>query len=81
MESNELDNKIQQMVDIITKLNHVIFIDPSNHTRPPSEYLEIYNTLTDQLHNLQVRKENIDVHKLDDSAEIGHDTPKIQKVT
>lgn len=60
IESNELKNDIKQLQDLIDKLNFEIFKNPRNYTRPPSEYLEIYNTFTEQLHNLQVRKQTID---------------------
>ena len=60
MESQELKNKIKQLQDLIDKLNCEIFKYPQNCTRPPSEYLEIYNSFTENLHNLQVRKQMID---------------------
>lgn len=60
LQSNELKNDIKQLQELIDKLNFEIFKNPRNCTRPPSEYLEIYNTFTEQLHNLQILKQTID---------------------
>lgn len=59
-EATELDNNIKQIQDLIEKLNSEIFKNPRNCTRPPSEYLEIYNTFTERLHNLQIRKQKLE---------------------
>ena len=48
------------MQELIEKLNFEIFRNPQNYTRPPSEYLEIFNTLTEQLHHLQIKKQILD---------------------
>ncbi len=57
IELTKLDNEIKTYQDLIDKLNHDIFNDPRNYTRPPSEYLEIFHTFTEHLHNLQVLKQ------------------------
>ena len=48
------------MQDLIDKLNSEIFKNPQNYKRPPSEYLEIYNSFTEKLHELQVKKQQLD---------------------
>lgn len=48
------------MQELINKLNYEIFKNPQNYTRPPSEYLEVYNTFTATLHSLQKKKETLD---------------------
>jgi len=65
IESTKLDNEIKTYQDLIDKLNHDIFNDPRNYTRPPSEYLEIFHTFTEHLHNLQVLKQT---HQLSDDT-------------
>jgi hypothetical protein len=36
-----------------------IFKNPLNYTRPPSEYLEIFNEFTEKLHHLQIKRQLI----------------------
>lgn len=59
-EIKKTELEISETQDLIDKLNDEIFKNPHNHTRPPSEYLEIYNQYTGKLHWLQVRKENLE---------------------
>lgn len=59
-DNDQLTNDIRQMQDLIEKLNSEIFKNPRNCTRPPSEYLEVYNDITEKLHHLQLRKQTID---------------------
>ena len=54
-----IENEIKRMQDLIDKLNSEIFKNPQNYTRPPSEYLEIYNTFTEKLHTLQLKKQQL----------------------
>lgn len=59
-DKDPLTNEIRQMQDLIEELNSEIFKNPRNCTQPPSEYLEVYNDITEKLHHLQLRKQSID---------------------
>lgn len=56
----ETENNIEQVQKLIDKLNFEIFKNPVNCTRPPSEYLEVYNTYTAELHFWQKKKESLE---------------------
>ena len=68
-ESKELKNNIKQLRKLIDELNYEIFKNPRNYTRPPSEYLEIYNAFTEQLHYLQIKEQNTEHNDDDDNID------------
>lgn len=52
-ERKETEDKIRRIQAAINELNNEIFKDKSNYRHPPSEYLDVYHVLTQQLHHLQ----------------------------
>lgn len=56
----KVESQLIRLQEGINKLNHEIFKDPQNHTRPPPEYLDGYNCLTASLHDLQQEKEKLE---------------------
>lgn len=64
-ERKETEDKIRRIQAAINELNNEIFKDQSNYRRPPSEYLDVYHELTQQLHRLQETLE----HRLNTRSE------------
>ena len=54
--------QINKLQDTINQLNDAIFKDPRNRQRPPSEYLEVFNKLTEKLHSTQQELERLELH-------------------
>ncbi|CAF0825585.1 unnamed protein product [Brachionus calyciflorus] len=76
-ERKEIENDIKIIQGAINDLNNEIFKDQSNYRRPPSEYLDVYNELTQQLHFLQEKKENLELRQnIDNSKSLEQDDDK-----
>ena len=55
----KIEQSIRHYEAFIEKLNKATFQDPHTRQRPPTEYLEAFNTYTEQIHQLQMQMNEV----------------------